>query len=371
MQLHAPLIVGGGPAGSAAAIRLARGGCQPTLIERQPGPIDKVCGDFLSAEAITILASLGVDLGALDPAPIRALRLIHRAGVAETRLPFPAMAVSRRVLDEALLHRAAAEGAIIHRGHAVRRVEVDGLRVDAGALGAFEPATVFLATGKHDLRGLARPGRAGGPIGLKTYFALSPAQCAALAGHVELVLFPGGYAGLQPVEGGRATLCLIVSAARWEQVGQRWDALLDALTTRSAHLAARLAGARPLLERPLAVAGLPYGYLHPPTAPLGLYRLGDQASVIPSLTGDGVSIALASGALAAETWLAAGDARLYHQRLFDRLHGQMRLATLIHRAALGAGQPLLLAAGRAAPALMRLAASRTRLREELVPVVTG
>ena len=195
MELPAPLIVGGGPAGSAAAIQLARGGCRPTLIERQPGPVDKVCGDFLSAEAITIITALGVDLAALDPAPIRALRLVHGGGAAETRLPFPAMAVSRRVLDEALLTRAAAEGAVVHRGHAVRRVEVDELRVDAGALGTFRPPAIFLATGKHDLRGLARPGRTGGPIGLKNYFVLAPAQHAALAGHVELVMFPGGYAG--------------------------------------------------------------------------------------------------------------------------------------------------------------------------------
>jgi flavin-dependent dehydrogenase len=368
VELPAPLIVGGGPAGSAAAIQLARGGCRPTLIERQPGPVDKVCGDFLSAEAITIITALGVDLAALDPAPIRALRLVHGGGSAETRLPFPAMAVSRRVLDEALLTRAAAEGAVVHRGHAVRRVEVDELRVDAGALGTFRPPAIFLATGKHDLRGLARPGRTGGPIGLKNYFVLAPAQHAALAGHVELVMFPGGYAGLQPVEAGRATLCLIVSARRWEHVGQRWDSLLDALTARSPHLAGRLAGAIPLLERPLAVAGVPYGYLHPPAAQTGLYRLGDQASVIPSLTGDGVSIALASGALAAETWLKAGDAALYHRRLYDRLRGQMRLAVLIHRAALGSAQPLLLAAGRAAPALMRLAATRTRLRREMITI---
>ncbi len=227
---------------------------------------------------------------------------------------------------------------------------------------------MFLATGKHDLRGAGRPLAPDGPTGLKTYLALAPEQAAALAGHVELALFPGGYAGLQPVEAGRAVLCALVGRARLRRTGGRWEALLDSLLTDSPHLARRLSSAVPLRERPLAVAAIPYGHLLPelPGMPAGLFRLGDQAAVIPSLTGDGVAIALTSGRLAAAAWLAEGDngAEAYHDRLRGHLRRQMRTAMLAHRiACAGRVQSWLLAVCQLWPGLMRFTAAATRCYE--------
>ena len=70
--------------------------------------------------------------------------------------------------------------------------------------------TLLLATGKHEARGAARRGRPSSLVGFKTYFRLAPAQHQALSGHVELMLFPGGYAGLQMVEGQKANFCVLV-----------------------------------------------------------------------------------------------------------------------------------------------------------------
>jgi flavin-dependent dehydrogenase len=56
------LIIGGGPAGTAAAITLARAGRAVTLIERNADPTDKVCGDFLSVDAMAQAEALGIDL---------------------------------------------------------------------------------------------------------------------------------------------------------------------------------------------------------------------------------------------------------------------------------------------------------------------
>ena len=86
------------------------------LVAREQGPHDKVCGEFLSGEAARYLGALGLDLPALGAVPIVAVRLAHRATLAEVPLPFPAYSLSRRVLDEALLARAAAAGATIRRG---------------------------------------------------------------------------------------------------------------------------------------------------------------------------------------------------------------------------------------------------------------
>ena len=68
------LIIGGGPAGSILALRLAAAGRQVTLIEREHEPHHKVCGEFLSREAIDYLTQVGVsprDLGAVELGTVR------------------------------------------------------------------------------------------------------------------------------------------------------------------------------------------------------------------------------------------------------------------------------------------------------------
>ncbi|MGC1411543.1 MAG: FAD-dependent monooxygenase, partial [Acetobacteraceae bacterium] len=67
------MIIGGGPGGTAAAITLARAGNPVTLIERSVDASDKVCGDFLSTEALAMIEGLGVDLSAAST--ISAVRL--------------------------------------------------------------------------------------------------------------------------------------------------------------------------------------------------------------------------------------------------------------------------------------------------------
>ena len=365
-----PVIIGGGPAGATAALLLARAGRAVTLIERNAGPTNKVCGDFLSAEAIEAIAALGVDIAALAPSEITNVRLVHGKRIATARLPFPALGLTRRALDEALLRQAELSGATVLRGCPVRSINRSNgsLRLDCGSAGTVAADTVFLATGKHDLRGAARPMRGTGLVGMKMYYALDPRQQAGLRGHVELILFVGGYAGLQLVESDRAVLCVLVPGARLRAVDGQWDKLFESLTHESPHLAERLNGARPMLDRPLAIAGLPYGYTHAPNAKdsPNLFRLGDQATVIASLTGDGVALALASATLASNILLAHGNAAgAYHLAWARRVAPQMRLSSLIHRACLvSAAQPWLLLLCRCWPRAMRLAASRTRVRAD-------
>ena len=361
--MSAPLIIGGGPAGAAVAISLARAGRPVTLIERHAGAHHKVCGDFLSAGAVRMIGELGVDLAPLGPAQIARVRIVHGAAEASGALPFPALGVSRMALDEALLARAGEAGARVLRGVAVRRLcrDGDGFVVDAGAHGRWVAETVFLGTGKHDLRGAARPPHGAELVGLKTYLMPSPEQMRALAETVELVLFPGGYAGLMPVKGGRTVLCWLMPRAVLRRMGA-WPAALEWLLSACPHLARRLAGSTSVLARPVAVAGIPYGFLHR-GGDCGMFRLGDQAGVIPSLAGDGVAIALLSGRLAAEAWLAGeGSAAAYHWRLRRRLRRPVRMAGVAHRVMRNAAfQSCAVQACRRWPGLLAGLASATRI----------
>jgi menaquinone-9 beta-reductase len=119
----AALIAGGGPAGAAAAITLAQGGARPLLIERQAEPQDVVCGGFLGWDALSSLDALGIDAMALGARPISMMRLIAGERRVEAALPHMAAGLSRRTLDAALLDRAAAAGAAIERGVAIRRAK--------------------------------------------------------------------------------------------------------------------------------------------------------------------------------------------------------------------------------------------------------
>jgi flavin-dependent dehydrogenase len=360
-----PLIIGAGPAGSAAAITLARAGHNPILIERTSRPTDKVCGDFLSTDTIELVSSLGVDPVALGATPIHRVRLIHGERTAEAPLPFPALGLSRRTLDAALLWRAEQTGAEARTGQTVRQLvrEAGQWTLRTGETGSLQAETIFLATGKHDLRNLPRAGGIDGAVGMKMYFTLRPESARTLQRTIELTLFPGGYAGMQPVECDQTVLCIAVQRRAFQAYGGTWFGLLAAIGQRSRRFASMLTGATPLLPRPLAVAAIPYGY-HAATAPAEtLFRLGDQAAVIASLTGDGMAIALHSGRTAAEAWLAGSDAIAYHHAISRTLAPQMRLAGLLHHACMMRPvQAACVYTAAAFPALLRQAARRTRLR---------
>ncbi|HEX8262397.1 MAG TPA: FAD-dependent monooxygenase, partial [Allosphingosinicella sp.] len=169
MRRTAALIVGGGPAGSAAAIGLARSGIETALVERSEGPRDMVCGGFLGWDSLAALERLGVDPGSLGARPIRTLRLISSSRQVEVPLPRLAAGLSRRSLDEALLAEAGRAGASIRRGRTVRAADLAGrsLRLDGDEAVAGD--ALVLATGKHELRGAARPiDISSRPLGLRT-----------------------------------------------------------------------------------------------------------------------------------------------------------------------------------------------------------
>jgi flavin-dependent dehydrogenase len=360
------LIIGGGVAGCAAAIALAGKGRSVTLIEREPIPRHKVCGEFLSGEALEDLQALDIDFSELGAMPINYVRLAAARRAAEAPLPFQAASLTRRALDTALIAKATDTGVHVVRGRGVKALR----RTSAGLWQAtledgmsYEAPTTFLATGKHDLRGYGRPKDKHQWVAFKMYYRLSRSQTAELQKASELTLYAGGYGGIQPVEDGLANFCCVIKRSYFARAGLRWESLIAKMQEDCPHLAMRLQGAEPQLDRPIAITHIPYGYLRRTTEE-GLYCIGDQAAVIPSFTGDGISIALHTARRAASAYLAAESAPVFQAELRSAMLPQMLLA---EAAANGLNNPVARAilpfCLRVWPGAMRVTARLTRVTQ--------
>lgn len=357
-------VVGGGLSGGMAALLLARHGKTVTLLERETGPHDKVCGEFLSVEACGDLARAGIDLPSLGAVPLRRARVAWGKRLIESPLPFVAQSLSRRILDEALLEAAAGVGVEVLRGARVSGIAPGEVRVGDDTLPA---SAVLLASGKHDIRGAARaaPATRGGYVGFKMYYRAPPALAESVGDAIELVVFDGGYAGLQRVAHDVLNLCLILRSTALAESGGNWDGVL-ARILREPWLKRRLDAAEPLLPRPLTIANLPYGYICDPAGTEdGIWRLGDQTAMTASLTGDGMAGALRSASLAAKAIIAGQTSTDYHHRVTQQLSPQIRRAMALQRMT---EHPLVLGCGMAMlrmwPSLIGRLAGATRLRQE-------
>lgn len=357
MKAAGPVIAGGGPAGSAAAIRLLQTGARPMIIERREGG-DALCGGFLSWRTLDRLGELGISRQELGGQAVSTLRLVVGERVRSVDLPAPAMGLSRRRLDGLMLERARGLGAAVVQAvasYADGRLWLGAEPVDCDCL--------FLAAGKHDLRGLPRSREAAGSdpmMGLRLRTAPSAANQRELAGTIEMHLFDGGYAGVVLQEDGTANICMAIRKSRLAAARGKPAALLAALAEKNPHLAGRLADmpGDPAFD---AVANVPYGW-RATAGQAGIYRLGDQAGVIPSLAGEGIGIALASAEKAVRFWQAGGAAAApaFQRDLSARLRRPLGVAGLVARLAEGRGAGCL-AALAGLPGAGSLVAGLTRI----------
>ncbi|MGB3166371.1 MAG: FAD-dependent monooxygenase [Alteraurantiacibacter sp.] len=357
MRIEDPLIVGAGPAGCAAAIALARGGITPLLVDRDEQVGDPLCGGFLSWRTAEQLAELGIAPAALGAHRVTRLRLFDGTREAGLDLPHAAWGLSRHALDIEMRAEALQQGARI-AFDTVR--EIAPGRVVAKAQ-EWKPDTILLASGKHDIRGRSRPRhRKDTALGLRLRLPASPERTALLKSAIELHLFPGGYAGIVLQEGESANICLALRKSALADADSSPETLFAQVAARSPAFAARL-GEDWRGGRFDTIGAVPYGYIAASTED-GIYRLGDQAAVIPSLAGEGISIAIASG-VAAATAMREGQSAPDFQRAFAaRARMPIRLASAAwHMGETRLGARAAIALANIAPSLVADFADRARI----------
>jgi flavin-dependent dehydrogenase len=304
------LIAGAGPAGSIAALVLARAGARVLVVDRETFPRDKLCGDTLNPGGIRFLASLGVAGGPLSTAKQLGGMIVtgpHGRSV-EGRYPNRqvGLALTRSVLDAWLLEQAVAAGARFESGFVARRPLVDdssgrplvrGLALDRrGATGQSirMPATLTIAAdGRHSA--IARAlGLAAHPLKPRRWaFGVYATGIEALTDLGEMHVRAGHYLGIAPLPRGLSNVC-VVTGPRPEgrspiEIVRRVIAAEPDLQRRFARVTfvsdVRVLG-------PLAVNARAPGVE-------GLLLAGDASGFVDPMTGDGLSLAMRSAQLAA------------------------------------------------------------------------
>jgi flavin-dependent dehydrogenase len=369
------VVVGAGPAGSAAATVLARAGVRVLVLEKDHFPRRKVCGAFLAAGAQSSLEHLGAAAAVDEIGPERIERgcvgLPSGASV-EFALSAPALGISRFALDALLAGVAARAGARIRFGARVAGVEArrTGFVVRLAGGDRIEPNVVIGAWGRWDSldRSLGRAflGRRSRYLGWSAEYG---GGGAALAGRVRLSLFPGGYCGLSRVEGGTVNLAGVVSEGERRRIGGGWETVVAHARRANRQLDTDLSG---LALGPGGFLGTgPVFFTAKPPTENGLLMVGDAAGVLDPFSGEGQAAALASGLIAGETAARCLDGTIPFEEL-PRAYTTAWRARFAHRFTWSRGFRLLmlspslgeLAARLAGKKLARLALERLTLENQ-------
>lgn len=334
-------IIGAGPAGSAAAITAARSGLHVLLLDKDTFPRHKVCGEFISFESVGLLRALLDE--EVDGLTIDSVRLFRNGKVKHGALPHSALSLSRFELDHRLLRAAQQAGAQALTGVRIKKVvrRPDGFAI-ASTDDTYHARHVINAAGRwSELRILDEiPGRRW--IGLKQHFLeYRPARST------DLYFFPGGYCGVQSIDEDRINVCALVDAEKGRT--------LQSIFALSTDLQARARGWRPASD---LVTTAPIIFGPPQPVADGILNAGDAAGFIDPFLGDGISIALQTGALAAECLRTTDPAKTYEREYRRRVAPALARAARL-RSFSGSG-----IAWRAIglPGMMNLAARWTRVR---------
>lgn len=326
-------IIGGGPAGCAAAIVAARKGARVLLLERTRFPRHKVCGEFVSAESLGLLHNLLANdfRHLLTRAPrISNSRIFLDGAMLQVRIDPPAASIARFDLDAALWETCCMEGVETHAKTVVKSIEGAGpFRISAGKQ-VFEADVLINASGRWSSftnpEVLARNSKEKW-IGLKAHFYESDTVPST-----DLYFFDGGYCGVQPVtaaingSGTRINACAMVRS-------DVANTLSDALRLHPG-LWERSRRWKPTME---AVSTSPLVFHKPEPAQNTMLQVGDAAAFVDPFVGDGISLALRSGALAAEClqsfFRGEGSLRqaatLYSQAYQERLGRVFKVSSIL------------------------------------------
>ncbi len=354
------LIVGAGPAGTSAAIHLAKQGIRVLLLEQTKFPRAKLCGEFISPECQKHFDQLGVANPMLEArgATLNQTIFYSQTGRSVT-VPTEwfgnnatALGLSRAEMDMRLLDRAKSLGVrVLEDTHVsepiVDRKRVRGVRLKSnGHVHDYSSRMTIDATGRT--RALARKfdgWSMSGETKRRPHLVAFKAHLKdtrGARGVCEIYSYQGGYGGLNEVEGGVSNFCFIVSAETVRLNNSDPETVIRNTVFKNPRAAHTLADSKRSTDW-LSVSLERFGR-HKLVPIDGLLTIGDAAAFIDPFTGSGMLMALESGKLVAQTIIEHFEAATttnsfamlandYRSRYHQKFDSRLRICGLLRRVA--------------------------------------
>jgi flavin-dependent dehydrogenase len=346
-------VIGGGLAGLALSIQLAKAGHRVILFEKETYPFHKVCGEYISLESWDFLKGLGIELDQLEISRIKRLLISSPSGRSlEHELPLGGFGISRYTLDHLLMNIALDNGVVIKENTKVEGIAFndDHFIITAEkisytatlAFGSFGKRSnidvkwkrSFISAHKHKLNNY---------VGIKYHVKNELAPDI-----IALHNFKNGYCGIVKIEADKYCLCYLTSAVNLQKSGGSIKAMEAGILAKNPHLKKIFEQSEILYKEPLVISQISFDkkeqvYEH-------VLLLGDAAGMITPLCGNGMSMALHGSKLAFEQadlflkgkisregmeatytaqWKTNFSKRLRMGRSIQKLFGSSRLTNLL------------------------------------------
>ena len=349
-------IAGGGPAGTSAAIHLAHAGFRVLLAEQKRFPREKLCGEFISPECVRHFEQLGV---ANDIAIARGAALVETSfysrGGKQVTVPtrwfennWTAIGLSRAEMDRVLLEKAKQVGVTVLEDASVVDLIIEsqrvmGLRVRVDEqIASYRSRVTIDATGRTRALGRKISDGNGHQRAQFVAFKAHLRNARVAPGACEIYFYPGGYGGLNNIEGGLSNLCFIAAARDVRHYGSDIELVFKSTILQNSRARFTL-GEIEFATDWLSVALESFGR-HTLVPAHGLLMIGDAAAFIDPFTGSGMLMALESGAILAQS-ICEFRHQLANESSFPELadryrskyerafHARFRVSSYLRRAA--------------------------------------
>jgi menaquinone-9 beta-reductase len=295
-------IVGGGLAGLALSIQLAKQGHKVILLEKDQYPFHKVCGEYISLESWDFLVSLGLDLKTMNLPLISRLQVSATNGrMLEQKLPLGGFGISRFLLDHSLFQIASGVGVIVKENTKVNDILFDqsGFSIDASQ-NSYSAKVVCGSFGKRsniDIKwkrgfSLSAKKKLNNYIGVK-YHIKSDFPVDTIALHN----FDNGYCGIVKIEDDKYCLCYLTTAKNLQKSKGSVPEMEKNILGQNPYLRKIFAESKFLYEAPLTISQVSFD--KKTQVENHVLMTGDAAGMITPLCGNGMSMALHASKIAA------------------------------------------------------------------------
>lgn len=295
-------IVGGGLAGLALSIQIAKEGHKVVLFEKEQYPFHRVCGEYISLESWNFLESLGVDLRSLNISHIKKLQVSDTYGNSfEQQLPLGGFGISRYKLDHVLSGIARQAGVLLYEETRVNDICFlnEGFTIET-AKGDVKAKVVAASYGKRsnlDVKWkrpfiLAKKNKLNNYIGIKYHVRYDfPVDLIALHN------FKKGYCGISKVEDDRYCLCYLTNADNLKNSGNDIKKMEETILSANPHLKKIFNESEMIMKEPVIISQISFD--KKTMVEDHVLMVGDAAGMITPLCGNGMSMALHASKIAA------------------------------------------------------------------------